>query len=127
MTQLNSSRRFPRSPRSRWGTTKHWWVAAICGAIAVGLLLLSSDLPQSRAIAQDYPTAPVTSVSQFSDVQPSDPYFAALQALTEQYGCVTGFSDGTFRANQPVTRGETAIVLYNCLSKLAEVLQAQSP
>ncbi len=124
MTQFNVQRRFSRS---RWGTPRHWLVAAICGAIAVTLLLLSSALPQSRAIAQDYPTTPVTSVSQFSDVQPSDPYFAALQALVEQYGCVTAFSDGTFRAEQPVTRGETAIVLYDCLSKLAEVLRSQSP
>ncbi|MBP0001918.1 MAG: S-layer homology domain-containing protein, partial [Cyanobacteria bacterium SID2] len=41
----------------------------------------------------------VTSVSQFSDVQPTDWAFQALQSLVERYGCIAGYPDGTYRGN----------------------------
>lgn len=37
----------------------------------------------------------VTSVSQLSDVQPTDWAFQALQSLVERYGCIAGYPDGT--------------------------------
>lgn len=40
--------------------------------------------------------AQVTSVSQLSDVQPTDWAFQALQSLVERYGCIAGYPDGTF-------------------------------
>lgn len=39
--------------------------------------------------------AQVTSVSQLSDVQPSDWAFQALQSLVERYGVIAGYPDGT--------------------------------
>ncbi|TAF05878.1 MAG: hypothetical protein EAZ76_18775, partial [Nostocales cyanobacterium] len=36
----------------------------------------------------------VTSVSQFSDVQPTDWAFQALQSLVERYGCIAGYPNG---------------------------------
>ena len=41
----------------------------------------------------------VTSVSQLSDVQPTDWAFQALQSLVERYGCIAGYPDGTYRGN----------------------------
>ncbi|MGL6284540.1 MAG: hypothetical protein ACRC2J_19215, partial [Microcoleaceae cyanobacterium] len=38
----------------------------------------------------------VTSVSQLSDVQPTDWAFQALQSLVERYGCIAGYPDGTY-------------------------------
>ncbi|MEB3351927.1 MAG: S-layer homology domain-containing protein, partial [Cyanobacteriota bacterium] len=38
----------------------------------------------------------VTSISQFSDVRPSDWAYQALSNLVERYGCVAGYPDGTF-------------------------------
>jgi hypothetical protein len=45
----------------------------------------------------------VTSVSQLSDVQPTDWAFQALQSLVERYGCIAGYPDGTYRGNRAMT------------------------
>ncbi len=45
----------------------------------------------------------VTSVSQFSDVQPTDWAFQALQSLVERYGCIAGYPNGTYRGNRAMT------------------------
>ncbi|MGB5134756.1 MAG: S-layer homology domain-containing protein, partial [Prochlorococcaceae cyanobacterium] len=39
----------------------------------------------------------VTSISQFSDVRPTDWAYQALSNLIERYGCVAGYPDGTYR------------------------------
>ncbi|HEY9847222.1 MAG TPA: iron uptake porin [Candidatus Caenarcaniphilales bacterium] len=69
--------------------------------------------------------APVTAVSQLSDVQPGDWAFQSLQALIERYGCIAGYPDGTYRGNRPTTRYEFAAGLYACLNSLAERLQPE--
>jgi len=50
----------------------------------------------------------VTSVSQFSDVQPTDWAFQALQSLVERYGCIAGYPNATYRGNRALTRYEFA-------------------
>ena len=60
----------------------------------------------------------VTSVSQLSDVQPTDWAFQALQSLVERYGCIAGYPDGTFRGNQALTRDEFAAGLNACLDQI---------
>ncbi len=60
----------------------------------------------------------VTSVSQLSDVQPTDWAFQALQSLVERYGCIAGYPDGTFRGNQALTRYEFAAGLNACLDQI---------
>jgi len=45
----------------------------------------------------------VTSVSQLSDVRPTDWAFQALQSLVERYGCIAGYPDGTYRGNRALT------------------------
>lgn len=42
----------------------------------------------------------VTSISQLSDVQPTDWAFQALQSLVERYGVIAGYPDGTYRGNR---------------------------
>jgi hypothetical protein len=42
----------------------------------------------------------VTSVSQLSDIKPTDWAFQALQSLVERYGCIVGYPDKTFRGNR---------------------------
>ncbi|MFM7393381.1 MAG: S-layer homology domain-containing protein, partial [Cyanobium sp.] len=46
----------------------------------------------------------VTSISQFSDVRPSDWAYQALSNLIERYGCVAGYPNGTFKGGQAMTR-----------------------
>ncbi|MCG9884790.1 MAG: iron uptake porin [Cyanobacteria bacterium] len=64
----------------------------------------------------------VTSVSQLSDVQPTDWAFQALQSLVERYGCIAGYPDGTFRGNRALTRYEFAAGLNACLAKVEELI-----
>ena len=61
----------------------------------------------------------VTSVSQFSDVYPTDWAYQALANLVEQYGCVAGYPNGTFRGNRAMTRFEAAALLNACLARQA--------
>ena len=62
----------------------------------------------------------VTSVSQLSDVQPTDWAFQALQSLVERYGCIAGYPDGTFRGNRAATRYELAAALNACLDQISD-------
>jgi hypothetical protein len=65
-------------------------------------------------------SAQVTSVSQLSDVQPTDWAFQALQSLVERYGCIAGYPDGTFRGNRAATRYELAAALNACLDQISD-------
>ncbi|BAZ28317.1 carbohydrate-selective porin OprB [Cylindrospermum sp. NIES-4074] len=68
----------------------------------------------------------VTSVSQFSDVQPTDWAFQALQSLVERYGCIAGYPNGTFRGNRALTRYEFAAGLNACLDRVNELIATAS-
>ncbi|MFK0729800.1 MAG: iron uptake porin [Gloeotrichia echinulata HAB0833] len=71
---------------------------------------------QEKAIGQ------VTSVSQLSDVQPTDWAFQALQSLVERYGCIAGYPNKTFRGNRALTRYEFAAGLNACLDRVNELI-----
>lgn len=75
-----------------------------------------SQLSQETSLGQ------VTSVSQFSDVQPTDWAFQALQSLVERYGCVAGYPNGTFRGNRALSRYEFAAGLNACLDRVNELI-----
>ena len=64
----------------------------------------------------------VTSVSDLSDVQPTDWAFKALQFLAERYGCIAGYPDGTYRGNRALTRYEFAAGLNACLKQVNELI-----
>ncbi|MFG3817852.1 iron uptake porin [Limnothrix redekei] len=66
----------------------------------------------------------VTSVSQLSDVQPTDWAFQALQSLVERYGCIAGYPDGTFKGNRPLSRYEFAAGLNACLDRINDLIKA---
>jgi hypothetical protein len=63
----------------------------------------------------------VTSINQFSDVQPTEWAYQALSNLIERYGCVAGYPDGTFRGKQALSRWEAAALLNACLDRITEV------
>ncbi len=66
----------------------------------------------------------VTSVTQLSDVQPTDWAFQALQSLVERYGCIAGYPDGTYKGNRAMTRFEFAAGLNSCLDRITELIAA---
>ena len=63
----------------------------------------------------------VTSITQFSDVQPTDWAYQALSNLIERYGCVAGYPNGTYRGSRAMTRFEAAALLNACLDRITEV------
>jgi hypothetical protein len=77
---------------------------------------LNDSVPATDMLAQ------VTSVSQLSDVQPTDWAFQALQSLVERYGCIAGYPDGTYRGNRALTRYEFAAGLNACLDRVNELI-----
>ncbi|MBD2336521.1 carbohydrate porin [Calothrix sp. FACHB-156] len=64
----------------------------------------------------------VTSVSQLSDIKPTDWAFQALQSLVERYGCIAGYPDATYRGNRALTRYEFAAGLNACLTRISELI-----
>ncbi|WP_414564484.1 iron uptake porin [Anabaena sp. CCY 9613] len=76
----------------------------------------SNEGRQNTTISQ------VTSVSQFSDVQPTDWAFQALQSLVERYGCIAGYPNATYRGNRALTRYEFAAGLNACLDRVNELI-----
>jgi hypothetical protein len=99
-------------------------------ALATEITTVSMPNPAAKdaiALAESQPeiTAEmeqVTSVSQLSDVQPTDWAFQALQSLVERYGCIAGYPDGTFRGNRALTRYEFAAGLNACLDRVNRLI-----
>lgn len=79
-----------------------------------------SDIAASPALENAF--AQVNSVSQLSDVQPTDWAFQALQSLVERYGCIAGYPDGTYRGNRTMTRYEFAAGLHACIDRVNELI-----
>jgi Carbohydrate-selective porin, OprB family/S-layer homology domain len=88
-------------------------------------LSLTETLNRDRLEQTPEPNAQnVTSVSQLSDVKPTDWAFTALQSLVERYGCIAGYPDRTYRGQRAMTRYEFAAGLNACLDKINEIITA---
>ncbi len=108
--------------------------AALGAAVAVsGAALAAESAPvnsvdglQAVSVKQEpLQLAQITSVSELTDVKPSDWAFQALQGLVQNYGCIQGYPDRTFRGDRSLTRYEFAAGLNSCLDVMA-VLISQS-
>ncbi len=91
---------------------------------ALGLLATGANAAELNINSvSDYAASAdqVTSVTQFSDVYPTDWAYQALANLVETYGCVAGYPNGTFRGNRAMTRYEAAALLNACLDRITEV------
>jgi hypothetical protein len=89
-------------------------IAGSFSLMSLGSTISANALPANDSIGQ------VTSVSQLSDVQPTDWAFQALQSLVERYGCIAGYPDGTFKGNRAATRYELAAALNACLDQISD-------
>ena len=100
---------------------------ALSSAIAISAIGM---IPKVEVSAQLIPPIKdvigqnVTSVSQLSDVRPTDWAFTALQSLVERYGCIAGYPDRTFRGKQSTSRYEFAAGVNACLDKINEIISA---
>ncbi|MEL6938427.1 MAG: iron uptake porin, partial [Cyanobacteria bacterium J06598_1] len=101
-------------------------VAAVSGnAVAAEAVAVETavEAPVSDVVvAEPIQLAQVTSVSELSDVQPGDWAFTALQRLVEEYGCLEGYPDRTYRGNRALTRYEFAAGLNACLDVVIQLI-----
>ncbi|MBD2511551.1 iron uptake porin [Nostoc muscorum FACHB-395] len=81
----------------------------------------ANALPAKTGTVQES-AGQVTSVSQLSDVQPTDWAFGALQSLVERYGCIAGYPNATYRGNRALTRYEFAAGINACLDRVNELI-----
>ena len=92
---------------------------------ALGLMapVAASAADMNLAGVNQYASAEeqVTSITQCSDVQPTDWAYQALSNLVERYGCVAGYPNGTFAGRKAMTRFEAAALLNACLDRVTEV------
>jgi len=95
--------------------------------ISASLMPVATHSPKvSENAVNNKVMAQIPSVSQLSDVQPTDWAYQALQSLVERYGVIAGYSDGTFRGNRSLTRYEFAAGLNAALNRLNELIAAGS-
>jgi hypothetical protein len=58
----------------------------------------------------------------FSDASPTNWAHGALQNLAEKYGCVVGYSDGTFRGSNSTSRYESVALVSACIDRVYDSL-----
>jgi hypothetical protein len=92
--------------------------AAAVAAMAVPATAAEIDL---NGVSQYASSDQVTSITQFSDVRPTDWAYQALNNLVQRYGCVAGYPNGTYGGGQSMTRYEAAALLNACLDRVTEV------
>jgi len=95
---------------------------------------LSNHVQSGSSVIAELSTdsSQLTSVSQLSDVQPTDWAFQALrlgtralpfgQSLVERYSCIAGSPTTTFHGNRALTRYEFAARLNACLDRVNELI-----
>jgi hypothetical protein len=108
------------------------WKFLFIAPVLLGVNLLMAQLVSASPVAGEVETqkdaddnssiSQMTSVSQLSDVQPTDWAFQALQSLVERYGCIAGYPNSTFRGNRAMTRYEFAAGLNACLNRINELI-----
>ncbi len=91
--------------------------------VAAGVMISPATAQTFKLDVVDYYASQeqVTSITQFSDVRPTDWAYQALTNLVERYGCVAGYPDLTYRGGQSMTRYEAAALLNSCLDRVTEV------
>jgi Carbohydrate-selective porin, OprB family/S-layer homology domain len=124
---------------------KYIWNVVKIGSIFLSTILvlasstLASEIPATRITPNDVVAVPdystvsleetntlvqVNSVSQLSDVKPTDWAFGALQSLIERYGCIVGYPDSSYQGDRTLSRYELAAALQTCLNQVNKLIAA---
>lgn len=91
--------------------------------VALGMVapVAANAADLNMAAVNQYASAEqATSVTQFTDVRPTDWAYGALGNLIEKYGCIAGMTDSTFAGGKTLTRFEAAALLNACLERVTE-------
>ncbi len=92
--------------------------------LATTLLVANSTLAAEIAQSNEgsNPLEKINSISELSDVKPTDWAYSALQSLAERYNCLLAYPDGTYRGNRALTRYEFATGLNECLTAIQQLI-----
>ena len=94
----------------------------LIASAALAVLAPTSEDKSRASHAADLDINDVSNVAAyFSDVAPTNWAYQALSNLVDQYGCVAGYPNGTFRGNRAMTRFEAAALLNSCLDRVTEI------
>ncbi len=112
------------------------WLTPILIGVNIASVFAQTDVTQPTVtqptMAQDIELNSIdsldqmTSVSQLSDVNPTDWAFQAMQSLVERYGCIAGYPNKSYQGNRALTRYEFAAGLNTCLEKIQELIASAS-
>jgi Carbohydrate-selective porin, OprB family/S-layer homology domain len=98
----------------------------LLGAIVLAAPAQANEVTVASLTEGSSELGQVTSVSQLSDVKPTDWAFQALQSLVERYGCIAGYPDKTYRGNRAMTRYEFAAGLNACMDRVNDLIAAST-
>ena len=111
--------------------------AAKAIAIASSLLITINDSVTAQTIESNNEFIPsmgdiegevvgdmeqINKVSELLDVNPGDWAYEALRSLSDRYGCIDGYPDGTYRGDATLTRYEFAVGLNSCLINIQQII-----
>lgn len=121
----------PSTPAARftyglcWALLGLTW--ATLGGAATALAQTSAAAPApTTAPAAGLPvTAQAAPVALPTDVTADHWAYRAVRSLFEDYGCLVGYPDGTFRGEQALTRDEFAAGTYACLEAVLTLAELQ--
>ncbi|NEQ43590.1 MAG: iron uptake porin [Leptolyngbya sp. SIOISBB] len=90
------------------------------------LAALTADHPATQAVTaaealtatQPRQLAQVSEITELTDVSPNDWAYQAMAGLVEEYGCVEGYPDFTYRGDRFMSRYEFAAGLNSCLDAI---------
>jgi hypothetical protein len=102
-------------------------VATSVRANPLGAVEPAAPANLARAESPEQIENQISSIRQLRDVSPQSWSYDALRNLVENYGCIVGYPDGTYRGDRALSRNEFAAGLNACLQQLERrLLEASS-
>jgi hypothetical protein len=109
------SKEFWKKTALSLGTILVIYLSLIGVSIGANLTPSTERFNNDHQVPDNY-LAQVTSVKEFRDISPTDWSYEAIRSLVEDYGCMVGYGDRTFRGNRSIVRAEITNITNACLN-----------